>query len=264
MSHRIVTAIAFTGILILPALADSPKVPTGKAINEAYRAQFAQCDAHDTFAGVQFPIRRANGSIVWYGCHADPSRFARFEAVAASAAAPHAVIIQSKLGWDEDGSTKACGPNPGPTDQCTTSLMLKPTASAPCPPRGGAGKYCFPLNADTIPYIVIPAAAPRGIDSGAFRRFSGVKVGDYGVVVANGKVVPVIVGDIGPAYKIGEGSTALLKALSNDDKPHTFGSGVDFILFPGTLDPVDDLSSDGLADMVQKKGSELYGKLVSP
>jgi len=66
------------------------------------------------------------------------------------------------------------------------------------------GKACVPLNADEIPYVVIPAAAPKGIDDHQFEALSKLRVGDYGVVIANGTTVPVIVGDEGPAYKIGE------------------------------------------------------------
>lgn len=82
-------------------------------------------------------------------------------------------------------------------------------------------------------------------------------------MVANGKVVPVIVGDTGPSYKIGEGSTALLRALSTNNGPRTFGSGVDYILFPGTRDPVDNLSADSLSGVIQAKGHALYAELLA-
>ena len=81
-------------------------------------------------------------------------------------------------------------------------------------------------------------------------------------MIANGKIVPVIVGDEGPAYKIGEGSTALLRALSADHKVHTFGSGIVFILFPGSLDPVSTLQPETLATVVSKKGADLYNKIA--
>ena len=52
------------------------------------------------------------------------------------------------------------------------------------------------------------------------------------MAIANGKTVPVIVADGGPANKIGEGSTALLQALSADGKPRTIATGVTVLLFP--------------------------------
>jgi hypothetical protein len=234
-------------------------VPAGAPIDEGYRLQFAQCDAHNTFNGVQFPIVR-HGRTIWYGCHSDPSRFARFERFAAAAGAPETVLVQSKLGWDEDGSPKACSGAHGVTDQCTTSLMLGASADSPCVISNPSGKECIPLNADLILYVVIPAAAPHGIEPNAFSRLAKVKLGDYGVVIANGKVVPVIVGDEGPAYKIGEGSTGLLRALSNDGKVHTYSSDVNFLLFPGTADPRGSLSVQALPGVIATKGNALYSQ----
>lgn len=118
------------------------------------------------------------------------------------------------------------------------------------------------MNADLVPYVVIPSAAPKGIENGAFERVSGVKLGDYGVVITNGKVVPVVVGDEGPAYKIGEGSSALLRKLSLDGRRHTFAGGVTFILFPGTADSRDSLTLKDLPERIQAKGDEFYSKLV--
>jgi hypothetical protein len=265
MSLRAYAAFAFLFLAIHSAEAESPKVPSGIPINETYREQFQECDAHDSFGAVQFPIRRANGSIIWFGCHTDPSRFMRFERIDASPSGPEAVILQSKLGWDEDGSPKACGSGHGITDQCPTSLMLNATTATPCVLPSHTGKACVPLNADEIPYVVIPAAAPKGIDDHQFEALSKLRVGDYGVVIANGTTVPVIVGDEGPAYKIGEGSTALLRALSPDHKVHTFGSGVIFILFhpfSGQFRPGVDLALETLATVVSKKGAGLYSKIA--
>jgi Fungal chitosanase of glycosyl hydrolase group 75 len=262
MSLRAHAAFVVVFLMIQSAAADSPMVPSGTPMNEPYRAQFQECDEHDSFGGIQFPIRRQNGSIIWFGCRTDPSKFTRFERIDASPTTPEATILQSKLGWDEDGSPKACGSSHGITDQCPTSLMLNATAATPCVLPSHNGKACVPLNADEIPYVVIPAAAPHGIDAHEFESLSKLRIGDYGVVIANGKTVPVIIGDEGPAYKIGEGSTALLKALSTDHKVHTFGSGVVFVLFPGSLDPVPTLQPETLANIVSKRGADLYSKIA--
>jgi hypothetical protein len=233
--------VALAGVVLAfgYALAVAQPAPSlsGHPIDEAYRSEFAKCDASDIFDGVHFPIRRPNGKILWYGCSTDPSRFARFEAIDATSSAPAAVVIESKLGHDEDGSFAPCHHQGGVTDQCTTSLMLKSTTQHPCLVAHASASACVPVDADTVPYVVIPAAAPRGIEAHAFTRLSRVGVGDYGVVVIAGKVVPVIVGDEGPAYKIGEGSTALLRAISSDGSVHTYGAHVTFVLFPGSSDP---------------------------
>jgi hypothetical protein len=211
---------------------------------------------------VHLPIVR-NGKVAWYGCRTDPSRFERFDRVAATDTGPEAVIIVSKLGHDEDGSWKACHHQGGPTDQCTTSLMLKPTAQHPCPPVTGYGQSCLPLDPDAIAYVVIPWRAPPGIEAGAFTRLSQLRVGDYGVAIVDDRVVPVIIGDTGPAYKIGEGSTALLSALSQDGKVRTIAQGVTFILFPGSREAAPTLNADSLPGRIHDKGTALYQRLTS-
>jgi len=254
-----------TGIALVAGSAFAqPAVPPGTPIDEAYRKKFTTCDQTDSFDGVQFPIRNNAGKIVWFGCKGDPSRFERFEKIDASGARPAAIIIQSKLAHDEDGSTKACSSSKGPTDQCTTTLMLNPTDKTKCIVHTASGKKCVPVSADTIPYVVMPAAAPKGrdIDGNEFAALSGLRVGDYGVVIANGKVVPVIIADTGPAYKIGEGSTALLKGLS-DGNARTFAKGVVFVLFPNTHDDPATLSPDTLKDVVAKKGAALFAALTA-
>ena len=72
-----------------------------------------------------------------------------------------------------------------------------------------------PVDADVIPYVVIPEAGPPDV-AGEFTRLTGVKVGDFGVVIANGRTVPVIVADTGPFSKLGEGSLALHRALDHE------------------------------------------------
>jgi Fungal chitosanase of glycosyl hydrolase group 75 len=245
------------------AIADEVKALTGVLISEPYRLQFRQCDTTNKFGAVQFPIvSKRTGKTLWYGCKSDPSNFTRFEKISATMTSPLAVIVASKLGHDEDGSSKACSSSRGITDQCGTSLKLNSTPTIKCvlPSRGR--KSCVPLNADLIPYVVIPLAAPVGIEARAFSNLSGVSIGDYGVVIANGRTIPVVVGDGGPAYKIGEGSTALLRRLSGDGRVRTFDLGVVFVLFPGTHDDVGTLSPDTFVDRIQKRGSELYAALA--
>jgi hypothetical protein len=95
-----------------------------------------------------------------------------------------------------------------------------------------------------------------------FKALSRVAIGDYGVVIANGKSVSVVVADSGPAYKMGEGSTALLQKLSEDGKARTISANVTYIMFPNTRDPRNSLSPDTFEGVVSKKGCEYYGKLL--
>ncbi len=133
------------------AFASPLGVPAGSPIDENYRQQFAQCDAHDVFQGIQFPVIGKKGQIAWYGCKTDPSRFSRFERVAARSDAPEAIIVEGKLAWDDDGSPGACSANRGPTSQCPTSLKLDAKEPSRCVLPSWTGKQCIPLNADIVP-----------------------------------------------------------------------------------------------------------------
>lgn len=235
----------------------------GSPVSESYRQQFVECDKTDRFGDVQFPIKRA-GKTIWYGCKSDPSRLTRLEKIDAKGDRPAAILFEAKLARDDDGSPKACN-TPGTTDRCGTSLMLKPTAALPCPAalakKRGTGPYCLPVNSAEIPYIVIPGFGPKGINSGEFQEKTGVVVGDLGVVIAQGKIIPVVVADAGPAYKIGEGSAALLGKLSSTGKPSTITKGVQYVVFPGTSIG-HDASADSLGDDVKAKAMALYKRLV--
>ncbi len=233
----------------------------GEPISEAYRAKFRSCDESNQFDSVTLPINKKNGKPLWRGCKKDPSRLTRLERLPAAGDAPEAVLFEAKLASDADGSPKACK-KPGKTDQCTTSLMLKPTETWPCPAvlKKTNGTYCRPVDASRIPYIAIPGFGPHGIDGKEFGKTTNIALGDLGVVIANGKVVPVIVADYGPAYKIGEGSIALLSKLSASGKAKTIGSGVKYIVFPGTS-LGRDTSADTLATDIEQKAMALYERL---
>lgn len=269
-----VNRAAFSLVILASALGAGPDMASryaGKPINEEYRLRFGVCDRTDNFGAVHFPILDAKSNIRWYPCSSDPSEFIRFERVPAVPGSVHdAVVVEAKMARDDDGAAAACHGKGGPTDQCSTALMLHATAKHPCLlTHEGHGAVvpisrCVPVDPDAVPYVVIPGAGPKGVESGEFSRVSGIVVGDYGVVFANGKQVPVIVADVGPAYKIGEGSTALLRLLSANNTASPISSGVTYVLFPGTADKPSDLSPDTLADVVREKAKKLAGVSGEP
>ncbi|MES2569662.1 MAG: glycoside hydrolase family 75 protein [Verrucomicrobiota bacterium] len=94
-------------------------------------------------------------------------------------------------------------------------------------------KYSF-LVASTDPFIVLPGSM-FGKNKGPFAP----TVGDYCVVIYGGTLYPAIVGDVGPAYKSGEGSTRLCKQLnarSNSGNRAVSDLKVSYLVFPGTAD----------------------------
>ncbi|MFF9352003.1 glycoside hydrolase family 75 protein [Streptomyces sp. NPDC014734] len=85
-----------------------------------------------------------------------------------------------------------------------------------------------PLNAEKLPYVVVPSSSSIWNYSSA-----GIKGGGVVAVIYNNKVEYAVVGDTGPSKIIGEASYATAKALGIDPDPETGGaeSGVTYILF---------------------------------
>lgn len=221
------------------------RLPAGDPVDEDYRHQFALCDQQERFRGLPT-----------HGCGDDPN------AVTALRRLPGgAVAYTSKLAVDLDGSPFACGPDHGRSDQCPTSLML---------PDGAGGQV--PVDADRVPYVVVPAAGPDPV-RGEFTRLTGVGVGDFGVVIANGRVVPVIVADTGPFAKLGEGSMALHRALGRElcaerdaagacarvvDPMESIGGDVTTVLFPGSARA--GLTPATVAAVTREQGLKLWAQ----
>ena len=168
-------------------------LPAGEPVDEGYRHQFEMCDKVGSFRGHVDRYTR--------GCASDPN------AVSALRRLPGDVIAYvSKLAVDLDGSPFACGPSHGRMDQCPTTVML---------PDGKGGEV--PVDADAVPYVVIPDIELGPPDAaGEFIRRTGIQPGDFGVVIAKGRTVSVIVADTGPYSKLGEGSLALHRMLGRD------------------------------------------------
>ncbi len=96
-------------------------------------------------------------------------------------------------------------------------------------------QYSF-LVASTDPYVVLPLSM-----MGKKPPFS-VAVGDYCVVAHGNALYPAIVGDAGPAFKVGEGSLRLCRQLNPladaNNRPEN-DLKVTYLVFPGTADPAD-------------------------
>ena len=224
------------------------QLAAGKDIDEGYRARFDACDAAPDTDPTGFEGRR--------GCGGDANRVVWLRRLPGGA-----VAWTSKLAVDLDGSALACSESRGRMDQCGTSLMLPGVAGAPTP-----------VDADRVPYVVIPISHP-GEPRGEFTRVTGVGVGDFGVVLWRGRVVPVIVADTGPWPKLGEGSLALHRALGHDecrrrdsadvcrggsDDMGSIDEGVITVLFPGSAR--DDLTQATVEAVTRAEGLRLWAR----
>jgi len=91
--------------------------------------------------------------------------------------------------------------------------MLPARSAQPCIIKEEDRSRCMPVDSDKVPYVVLPAAGPRGVKASEFLDATALHAGDLGVVLYKGLIVPVMAADTGPFYKIGEGSLALHRAL---------------------------------------------------
>ncbi|HEY1175427.1 MAG TPA: glycoside hydrolase family 75 protein, partial [Phytomonospora sp.] len=85
-----------------------------------------------------------------------------------------------------------------------------------------------PLNAERLPYVVVPAAGSVWNPAD-----DGVRGGSVAAVVYRDRVQYAVVGDVGPRGLIGEASYAAAKGLGINPDPRRGGaaSGVTYIVF---------------------------------
>ncbi|MEE1750172.1 glycoside hydrolase family 75 protein [Streptomyces sp. NPDC006641] len=138
-----------------------------------------------------------------------------------------AVFWKADMDIDCDGEiTAACNKDTDPWFQNDTAF---PTSTG------------NPLNAEKLPYVVVPSASSIWKYSDA-----GIKGGGVVAVIYNNKVEYAVVGDTGPNKIIGEASYATAKALGIDPDPETGGadSGVTYILFKNSkVSPIESHSA---------------------
>ncbi|WP_316767164.1 glycoside hydrolase family 75 protein [Streptomyces sasae] len=135
-----------------------------------------------------------------------------------------AVFWKADLDIDCDGR---------PTAHCNRAA--DPAFSAATAYQQSDGRH---LDAETLPYIVVPAPSGRWD-----HRASGVRGGAVGAVIYKGRVQYAVVGDTGPRDIIGEASYATAQGLGINPDPRAGGvpSGVTYIVFKDSvIKPIED------------------------
>lgn len=90
------------------------------------------------------------------------------------------------------------------------------------------------LIAEYDPFIVMPV----NVITNSSDKYAA-KVGDYAVVIHEGKIYPAIVGDGGPTFKVGEASLRLAKEINANSSPYrrpVSDLTVTYIVFSGSRD----------------------------
>jgi hypothetical protein len=124
------------------------------------------------------------------------------------------------------------------------------------PSTAGTDSMGQPLDASTLPFVVVPQGS-NGFDYVS----AGLTFGSVSAVIYEGRLVYAIVGDVGDKGIVGEGSFALASALKIDPNPQTGGvsGGVTYILFTGPGAVVAKNEDSGEASAL---GAELAAMLV--
>ncbi|CAM5732898.1 glycoside hydrolase family 75 protein [Streptomyces fumanus] len=191
------------------------------------------------------PVRAADLLTAVRDC--EPVSRGRFRADAQAAADIPVCGTTGAVFWKADLDID-CDGRPGA--RCNRRTDPYFTAATACP--GSDGR---PLDAERLPYIVVPAPDTRWD-----HRAHGVRCGSVAAVVYRDRVRYAVVGDIGPRGVIGEGSYALAESLGIRTDPRTGGvpSGVTYIVFDDSrAEPVDDVRA------ASRTGERLARRLIS-
>lgn len=132
------------------------------------------------------------------------------------------VVFTSKADIDDDGSDNSAN---DPCWQPNTSLRFKGRS----------------IDADRVPYVVVPPAIIRGV--------KGIVLGCKARVSYKGMIVDAVVADVGPSLKLGEISMECARRLGINPSP--ISGGVDAYLVHYTLWPGIPAVVDGVTYLLQ-------------
>lgn len=187
-----------------------------------WKSLYDECDRSDSFAGFSLPAH--NGRPL--RCSTDRNQVAFLNRYADGT-----VVFNAKAAVDADGSPVIGGS--GWPNNVQTWLTFD---------RGSQDNF---VNAETVPFVVLPLAAPKvGI---SLMKDTGIGKGDLAVVVKGDHCSFAVVGDAGPWFRLGEASLRTHEDLGNPQCAEVgqspcrrlkkgsgvgIASGVTYIIFP--------------------------------
>jgi len=204
-------AVAGAALLAAPLLSDAE--PRGRAEPVAWRE--GDVRAADLLARVRDCTQVSHG---------------RFRSDAGKPAATAVCGTRRAVFWKADMDIDCDGQAGARCNARTDPLFSSMTAF-----QQSDGRY---LNAEQLPYIVVPAASALWN-----HRDHGVRGGSVAVVVYRDRVQYAVVGDVGPHDIIGEASYATAKGLGIRTDPRGGGTdaGVTYIVFKDSrVKPIED------------------------
>ena len=157
---------------------------------KTWKALFDDCDHSDTFAGRPLPAH--NGRAL--RCSTDRNQVAFLNRYADGT-----VVFNAKAAVDADGSPVVGGS--GWPNNVQTWLTFD---------RGSQDNF---VNAEAVPFIVMPLASPKAGPS--LMKDTGIGKGDLAVMVKGERCSFAVVGDAGPWFRLGEASLRAHEDLGN-------------------------------------------------
>lgn len=164
---------------------------------------------------------------------------------------PVTVYGKSGLVYFTSGMSIDCDGQPGSKCNPTSDPTFQPQTAF----KQSDGQY---LKAEELPFAVLPLSG-AGIWN---YRDQGIEGGDLVAMAYGDKHVFGVVGDLGPADRIGEGSYAAAEALGINPDPRVGGvaSGVTYVVFPGVrVSPI-----ESAAEAVRLGEAKLSGTAPEP
>jgi hypothetical protein len=234
-------------------------------VDEDYRAEFKRCDDHNEFR---------NQTLTGFRRCTTPDGDDKNNVRALLKLADGSIYYESKMSLDLDGSWKTWH-DPAVADQRTTSFQWRPKTCTAAE-RDAEGECAREqVDAEHVPFIVIPNRGPTTALGREFRDQTGVALGDFGVIIYRDRWVPGFVADGGPYNKLGEGSAAAFEALGEDRcrehnadgfctryRDASIEKDVVTIIFPGSRR--DDLTAANVMEVMCEEAKERLGFTGSP
>lgn len=150
----------------------------------------------------------------------------------------------------------------GPSDPAPGFYVSPTTLSDPgIKDPGNARRY---VDSETIPYIAFPSRLFAEGGGDVSRLGLGVNLGDYVIVydIKSGIAIGAFFADVGPAYKLGEASIAVAKALNVPASPKNGGvdspTRIAYVVFPKSFTQFQASPYPQSAELIKTRARQLF------
>lgn len=147
--------------------------------------------------------------------------------------------------------------DPAPGYYVSPTTLSDPGIKDPTNPR----RY---VDSETIPYIAFPSRLFAEGGGDVSRLGLGVNLGDYVIVydIKSGMASGAFFADVGPAYKLGEASIAVARALNIPSSPRNGGvdspTRIAYVVFPKSFTSFQSSPYPQSAELIKTRARQLF------